>query len=158
MWIFKGFRRQNDFILLIQKALSQQALLRISIRNQTVSYKIEKWRKKKRKWREGKERGEKGTLKICKSSCLGWAALTSVSRIAASIFSVCMCVCVRAYMSVCVCLSLPRCVMTSLSLGFHVLVRQSGCRDMSAEIFRLIETLHKWSCQAEASNRIHNSS
>lgn len=55
-------------------------------------------------------------------------------------------------MHVCVGL-LSRCVMTSL--GFHVLVRQSGSRDTSAGIFYLIEMLHKWSCQAVASNRIH---
>lgn len=33
--------------------------------------------------------------------------------------------------------------MTSLSPGFHVLVRRSGRTDMSAETFRLIETLPK---------------
>lgn len=92
---------------------------------------------------EKQRKEEKSTLKICKSSCLGWAALTNIRRIAASILGICMCVCVGIR------LSLLRCVMTSLCPGFHVLVRQSACWDMSAEIFSLIETLHKCSCQAE---------
>lgn len=70
------------------------------------------------------------------------------------LFLVCVEVCVCA----CVRLSTKESVMTFLSLGFHVLVRQSGSGDMSAKIFRLIETLQEWSCQARASNRIHNRS
>lgn len=48
----------------------------------------------------------------------------------------------------CVCASHCEVCDDFLKPCFHVLVRQSGCRDMSAEIFCLIETLHKWSCQA----------
>lgn len=130
----------------VQNTTSKQALqslLWVPIGKLMCS--TDRWREKGKMQRGEYERGgQKSTLKICK--CLGWGALTSVSRIAASIFSVCVRV------------SQPRCVMTSLSPGFHVLVSQSGRSDMSAEIFCLIETLHKWSCQARPSNRIHNRS
>ena len=59
--------------------------------------------RKRRNAEKGRGEEEKSTLKICKSNCLGWGALTSVSRIAASIFSVCMCVWVHTWVCVCVC-------------------------------------------------------